>query len=375
MPESDNRFQTTQEARQYHQIKNFLFAANLLFSFLGLALVVVLGLSVFLRAFLRMYFVSDLALNGAFFIISYLIVILFSFPLDFFEGFILEHKFKLSKQGLPGWLKDYLKKALISLIITGVIVESVYVFLGVFAKTWWIFASFLWLLITVIFTRIFPSLILPLFFKSRPLEDAILKERISRLAEKFNFKLSDMLVLELSRKTVKANAMVTGLGKSKRIYLSDTLLSDFSVSEIEIVVAHELSHDKNRDIYKHILASFAVSFLAFYLCDLALNGSLAYFGYNAKNDIANLPLLSLLILSVTFVVLPFQNSFSRLLERNADIGSIKATGNPQDFISMIARLGHKNLSDFSSGKLIEAFLYDHPPISQRINLAKRFVKG
>lgn len=155
--------------------------------------------------------------------------------------------------------------------------------------------------------------------------------------------------------------MVTGLGRSKRIYLSDTLLSDFSADEIEIVVAHELTHDKNNDIYKHILVSFIVSFFAFYVCDLVLSSSIDYFGYIAKNDIANLPLLSLLILIVSFIVLPFQNGFSRHLERSADTGSIKATNNPKDFISMISRLGQKNLADFSPSKLIELFLYDHPP--------------
>ncbi|MFC1709598.1 M48 family metalloprotease [Candidatus Omnitrophota bacterium] len=371
---NNNETQTSLAAKQYHQIKNFLFVVNLLISLLVLLVLVVLGLPIFLRAYLRMNFTNTFVLNGVFFVIFYLVTTLFSFPLDLFEGFILEHKFNLSKQSLLSWIKDYLKKMLISLVIAGFIVEFVYIFIGAFYNSWWIFAAFLWLFVTVIFTKAFPSLILPLFFKSHALADTALKERISKLAEKFNFQLSDILVLELSKKTVKANAMVTGLGRSKRIYLSDTLLSDFSANEIEIVVAHELSHDKNKDICKHILVSFVVSFFAFYICDLILNRSIAYFGYIAKNDIANLPLLSLLLLIVSFVVLPFQNGFSRLLETNADIGSINATGNPKDFISMISRLGHKNLADFSPSKIIETFLYDHPPISQRINLAKKFIK-
>lgn len=373
MPGANLDTQSSKTAKQYHKIKNFLFVVNLLISFIVLLIFLVFGLSIFLRAYLRMYFSSIYILNCAFFLIFYLVITIFGFPLDLFESFILEHKFKLSKQNLLSWLKDYLKKTLISLLIAGIIVEFVYVFIGAFYNSWWIFAAFFWLLVTVIITRVFPSIILPLFFKSHPLQDNALKEHLAALANKFNFKLSDILVLELSKKTIKANAMVTGLGKSKRIYLSDTLLSDFTTNEIEIVVAHELSHNKNKDIYKHILVSFIISIFAFYVCDVVLDRSIAYFGYISKGDIANLPLLFLLILVVSFVVLPFQNGFSRLLEKNADIGSINATGNPKDFISMISRLGHKNLADFSPGRIIEIFLYDHPPISRRINLAKSFI--
>ncbi|MBL7197010.1 MAG: M48 family metallopeptidase [Candidatus Omnitrophica bacterium] len=374
MPKPNNDIQSSQQAKEYHKIKNFLFVVNLLISLIVLLIFLVLGLSIFLRAYFRMYFDNRFILNGAFFIIFYLIITFFGFPLDLFEGFILEHKFKLSRQNLLGWLKDYLKKTLISLIIAGIIVEFVYVFIGAFYDNWWIFAALLWLSVTIIFTKVFPLIILPLFFKSHPLADNVLKERLDKLAKKFNFKLSDILILELSKKTIKANAMVTGLGRSKRIYLSDTLLSDFSADEIEIVVAHELTHNKNKDIYKHIVMSFIVSIFSFYMCDLVLSNSIDYFGYIAKNDIANLPLLSLLILIVSFIVLPFQNGFSRYLEKNADIGSIKTTDNPRDFVTMISRLGHKNLADFSPSRIIELFLYDHPPISKRINLAKQFLK-
>ncbi|MFH1622647.1 MAG: M48 family metallopeptidase [Candidatus Omnitrophota bacterium] len=366
--------QSEAKAKEYHKIKNFLFVVNMLISLFILLIFLVFGFSVFLRAYFLMYLDNIFILNGVFFVTFYLIFAILNFPLDIFEGFILEHKFNLSKQRLIGWLKDYFKKALISVIVAGIIIEFVYLFLSRFYNSWWIFAAMLWLLVTVIFTKIFPLIILPLFFKSHPLEDKILKERIDKLAQEFNFKLSDILVLELSKKTIKANAMVTGLGQTKRIYLSDTLLSDFSPDEIEVVVAHELTHDKNKDIYKHILVTFILSIFAFYLCDVILVRSIDYFGYISKSDIANLPLLCLLIFILSFIVLPFQNGFSKYLERNADVGSIKATNKPKDFISMISRLGVKNLADFSPNKVVELFLYDHPPISKRIVLAKQFIK-
>lgn len=374
MSQTSKNLNSSQQAKDYHKIKNFLFVVNLLMSLLVLMIFLAYGFSIFLASYLRMFFVNKIIINGLFFITFYLGITIFSFSLDLFEGFYLEHKFKLSKQNFLGWLKDYLKKTSITLLIALIIVELVYLVIGAFYGSWWIFAAILWLTITVIFTKVFPLIILPLFFKSRPLADTKLKNRLAKLAQKFNFRLSDILILELSKKTIKANAMVTGIGRTKRIYLSDTLLSDFSNDEIEIVTAHELAHNKNRDIYKHILVSFGVSILSFYICDLVLNRSIYCFGYIAKDDISNLPLFSLLLLIVSFVLLPFQNSFSRYLERNADIDSIKTTGNPRGFISMISKLGHKNLADFSPSRTIEFFLYDHPPISRRINLAKQFIK-
>jgi len=374
MPENIN-METSSQAKEYHRIKNFLFAANLLISILVLLILTVTGLTIFLRSYIRMFSVNTIVVNGLFFIVFYLFLSMFNFPMDLFEGFILEHEFKLSRQSFPGWLKDYFKKTAISLIITLIIVEGVYLFIGIFYRTWWIFAAFLWLLISVVFTKIFPLIILPLFFKSHLIKDEALRKKLNDLAEKFNFKIKDILILELSRKTIKANAMVTGIGRTKRIYLSDTLLNDFSAEEIEIIVAHELTHDKNKDIYSHLLVSFLVSIISFYVCDMFLEKSVYVFGYLAKDDIANLALLSLLILLVGVFVLPFQNGFSRRMETNADIGSIEATQNPEGFISMISKLGRKNLAEFAPSRLVEIFLYDHLPISKRIDLAKKFIKG
>jgi STE24 endopeptidase len=370
----DTVLESSAQAKEYHKIKNFLFVTNLIISLLLFLILAVFGLTIFLRAWLKFFITNRLILNGVFFIIFYAAITILNFPLDLWEGFVLEHKFRLSRQNLWGWLKDYLKKIIITLIIGLIIVPGVYFFISIFYKTWWVFAAFLWLLLTVIFTKIFPLIILPLFFKSYPIKDILLRHRLDNLAFKFNFKLKDILILELSKKTIKANAMVTGLGRTKRIYLSDTLLHDFSHEEIEIIVAHELTHDKNKDIYAHILVSFLVAILSFYVCDLFLDKSLHLFGYIAKDDIANLPLFALLVLGVGIFTLPFQNGFSRYLEKNADISSLKITTNPQCFISMISKLGRKNLAEFSPSKIVKVFLYDHPPISERINLARQFIK-
>lgn len=362
--------QTSPHAKEYHRIKNFLFAANLFLSIGFLLFLIVTGLSQFLRAYLRLFVQQPWMLNAAYFAIFYCIVSVAGFPLDIYEGFMLEHSFGLSKQSLPGWLKDYAKKFFITAAVALIVVECAYAFLGRFQNSWWLFAALLWLAITVVFTKIFPVVILPLFFKSRPLSDSGMRARLSTLAGRFHFNISDILILELSRKTKKANAMVAGMGSTKRIYLSDTLLEDFSPEEIDAVVAHELAHDAHHDIYWHLFISFVVSMVVFYACDRAFASLIGYFGYIAKNDIASLPLLALLVLLASCVVLPFQNAFSRWVEARADRQAILATDGPQAFIAMMTKLGQKNLAEFMPSRLVEWFLYDHPPISKRIAAAR-----
>lgn len=367
--------QSAPEAKEYNRIKNFLFISHTVLTIGMLLVISVLGLSIFLRAYLRLTIDNPLVLNGAFFLLLYVALSLYIFPLELYEGFILEHQFNLSKQSFFSWFGDYCKKNAITLFITLIIVEGVYACIHWFYYSWWIYASLLWLAISILFTKVFPLVIMPLFFKSRPLGDGDLARRLHHMAQQFCFKLSDIFIFELSAKTIKANAMVTGLGKSKRIYLSDTLLNDFSHQEIEIIVAHELTHNRNNDLYKHLGVSFVVGMFSFYFCDFFLNRAVHYFGYIAKDDIATLPLFALFIIVASLILLPLQNGFSRRLEKRADIGSIKATNNAHGFVTMISKLGKKNLAEFRPNKAIEFFLYDHPSIAERIRIAKEFLRS
>lgn len=367
--------QTTPQAKEYNAIKNFLFIVNTLLAVGVFSFLAVTGLSVFLRAYLRLTIDNTIVLNGVFFLLLYAAMGLLSFPLEFYEGFVLERQFKLSKQTICNWLGDYLKKNAITFFLALAIVECVYFFLRWSPLRWWLYASLAWLAMTAFFTKIFPLFVLPLFFKSRPLAEGGLATRLHRLAAQFNFRLSRILILELSAKTIKANAMVAGLGRTKRIYLSDTLLEDFSPEEIEMIAAHELVHNRHHDIYKHLFVSFAASLCSFYFCDFFLGRAVNYFGYIAKDDIAAAPILSLLLIAAGIFLLPLQNSFSRRLERNADRGVIKATNNAAAFIAMIAKLGRRNLSELRPNKAVEFFLYDHPPIAERMRIAQEMRAG
>lgn len=217
------------------------------------------------------------------------------------------------------------------------------------------------------------EVILPLFYKYKPLEQGILRQRIFSLLERYKVRLKDIYVLDFSKKTVKANAFVAGLGRTKQIFLSDTLVNEFSPQEIEVVLAHEMGHYLNRDMLKLVLSSLCSSLLSFFIAAVVLEKLIVQAGFKGISDIAGLPLLLMVLLSIGLILLPLQNGYSRILERKADHFSLKATGMPQAFISMMKRLGNKNFSDFSPSRVIEIFLYDHPPISKRIRMAEGYL--
>ncbi|HQP92292.1 MAG TPA: M48 family metalloprotease, partial [Candidatus Omnitrophota bacterium] len=228
-------------------------------------------------------------------------------------------------------------------------------------------------LASVIITRLFPKLILPIFFKPVPLSsESPLRSSIFELFKRFNIKLKDVYVLDFSRKTVKANAMVAGLGAAKQIYLSDTLVKDFTVAEVSAVLAHEIGHYVRHDTFKMVAVSLAGAFVSFWAADLVLRRIIPIFGFEGIFDIAALPLLLLVLITVGLVLLPLSNGFVRSLERSADLFSLKATRDKENFISMMTKLGERNYSDFSPSRITEIFLYDHPPIKKRIEMAKKF---
>src|SRR5207244_4492708 len=124
-------------------------------------------------------------------------------------------------------------------------------------ELWWLYLAIIVWIYSVLLAQIAPVLIFPLFYKFKPIENESLKERIMKLCEKVGFKVKGVYTFDMSKNTKKANAAFTGLGKSKRIILGDTLISGFSEDEIETVFAHELGHYKKGHIKKNILYSIA----------------------------------------------------------------------------------------------------------------------
>jgi len=185
--------------------------------------------------------------------------------------------------------------------------------------------------------------------------------------------LKDIFSINFSSKTKKANAFLCGIGKNRRVVLSDTLLSSFTADEIETVIAHELAHYKHKDIFKLLVANALIIFLGFYLLNKFLYFAVIHFHLNRIDDIAFLPILLLVFMLFGLLTAPLLNGYSRLLEKQADQFSLETTKKPMDFISMMNKLCEMNLGEFKPNRLVEIFFYDHPPVYKRIQLAEKYL--
>ena len=364
--------QTSPQAKAYHRLKNRLFIINLLLSLAVLLIIIFSGFSLRLKINLSGFSQNTPLLNGLYIIAISIIFYILGFPLEFYEGFVLEHRFKLSNQNLPAYLKDNFKKSLISLIIAIIAIESLYWVLGKFPEIWWILAACGWFLLTVILAKITPGIFIPIFYKYLPLKDAGLRSKIKEMFLKTNVGLKDVSMIDFSSKTRKLNAAVVGFGNGRRVILADNLLEELSHDEILSIVAHELGHYKHKDTIKIIVFSAIATAILFYLSDIILRKGLIFFGYTAIADIAGFPLFTLIMLILGLFVLPLQNGFIRHLEARADMYGISLTRAPEVFISMMEKLSRKNLADIQPGRFVEIMLYDHPPIAKRIQLAEEF---
>jgi STE24 endopeptidase len=363
---------TLPEARKYHQLKNRLFVINLIFTIAILLASVLSGFSLWLKTALSAVSQNMIARNGLY--ISALLIAfwILGFPLEFYERFLLERRFKLSNQNLGGYLKDNLKKSLISLLIGVTAVEFLYIFLDKFSENWWIFSAGGWLILSVFLAKITPNILLPIFYKYIPLKDIELRNKILEMFSSAKARLKDVYIIDFSSRTKKLNAAVVGFGNSRRIVLADNLLKELSHDEILSIAAHELGHYKNKDTIKIIAFSAIVTGVLFYLSDIILKRSVSFFGFGSIADIASFPLFALVMLLLGLLVLPCQNGFVRRLETKADCYSLCLTEKPGAFISMMEKLAQKNLADMQPSRFIEIMLYDHPAIAKRIALAREF---
>jgi len=180
----------------------------------------------------------------------------------------------------------------------------------------------------------------------------------------------DVCRIDFSRKTVKANAAVVGLGRTRKVILADTLTDKFTPAEVDAVVAHEFGHCRYRHTWQLLALSGVITLAGFFILSLIAKNMVALMGASGLSDLRLLPALVFLVMLFGLALLPAQNLFSRVLERQADRFAIALTGDPESFISVMQRLAEVNLAEANPSLLKKIFLYTHPPVSERIRMAE-----
>jgi STE24 endopeptidase len=361
-------------SKKYSAVKTRIFSLGLVFTIIALAV-----FQLFLSRPVAMvalgvhpnFYIACFIFAGAFFLFMYVA----GFPIHLVSSFFVERHFGLSRQTFSAWLVDEVKSTVLSFGLSIICVQVFYLVLRNFPAAWWMILGVAWIFFSIVLTRFLPVLLIPIFFKYLPIEDDMLKTKIIALAEKAGIRLMDVCRIDLSRKTAKANAALVGLGKTRKVILADTLTDGFTPSEITVVIAHEFGHFKYKHMHKLLAFSGGMTMIGFFVLSLIAGRIVAFTGASGITDLYLFPILVFLLFASGIILLPVQNLFSRILERQADRYALDLTGAPEEFISVMEKLAEMNLADTEPSKMKKVFLYDHPPISERIGMAQRYERS
>jgi STE24 endopeptidase len=296
------------------------------------------------------------------------------FPAAFYQTFLLEYQFGLSKQTLRGWFIDQLKTGLLSFVLAVLCLDAFYFLSGLFPRSWWLFVAAAWAAFQVALGILAPLVIVPLFFKYSRLADGALRTRLVSLAAAMRIRILDVYHIDFSRRTIKANAALIGMGATRRVLVSDTMQAAYTQDEIAVIVAHEFAHHRCGHVLKLTLFSSVITAGFVYLVFRSHPAVLAWAGVPSLSDPACLPVIFMYLAVWGIFSQPAMNALSRRFESAADAVAIQSTGLAAAFISSMEKLADQNLSDRDPPRAIVWLFYSHPPVNERIASARRAIK-
>lgn len=301
-----------------------------------------------------------------------LISALVSLPLSYIQTFKIEQAFGFNRMTLGLWLTDMVKASLLGAVLGLPLLWLVLYLMQSGGAWWWMIAWGVLVVYQLFVMWLAPSVIMPLFNKFQPLEDAVLKNRVMALMQRTGFQADGFFVMDGSRRSAHSNAFFTGLGKQKRVVFFDTLLKQLNADEMEAVLAHELGHAKLKHIPKSLLNSFLFTLVGLAGLGWLSSQSWFYEGLgiqphlaSSANDAIALLLFMMFVPLVTFVITPWHSARSRQHEFEADAFACQyASG--ADLRQALLKLYQDNASTLTPDPLYVAFYHSHPPAAQRL---------
>jgi STE24 endopeptidase len=303
-----------------------------------------------------------------FFAIPGIIGAIADLPFDYYHIFVIEEKYGFNTRTLKTWLSDLLKSILITVIIGTALLCLLLIMVKYAGRGWWIWAWLIFFSFQILMAVIYPTVIAPIFNKFTPLEQDQLSEKIERLAESEGFTLKGVFRMDATKRSRHTNAYLSGLGKSKRIVLFDTLMDAHEDDEILAVLAHEMGHLKRNHIKKQLFVMGFSAIVLFYLASVMITWETMYraFGFSAMPAYAGLFLVAVLWEPVGFFLSPIAMALSRRFEREADRHSFKVMKVAEPLILALKKMARDNLSNLRPHPIYVWFNYSHPPLLERI---------
>jgi STE24 endopeptidase len=297
-----------------------------------------------------------------------LIFYLVNFPFRLYSIFVIENKYGFNTATKRTFLMD--QTIAVSLIVAfSALLIPVLLWL-LKHQIWWWQASILTFVFILFFWFIQPTLIAPLFYKFTELEDEGLKKRITELIQRSSAKIPKIYVMNASKRTKKQNAYVTGIGRSRRLVLYDTIMN-YPSDELLAVVAHELGHHVKKHIQKDVILFSIYATFLLYLTNFVYQHILKIHTFDVQRPHTIFVYSFLFVSTISYFLEPLVNYLSRKMEYEADRFSIELLKNPAGMISALKRLVKENLSNPNPHPLYKLWYYSHPAPEERIRALSR----
>lgn len=362
------------QAKQYEKEKRLLGLASSLLLLLILLIFYYSGLSARIA---QINLGSSIIWTFFIYVVSFqVLLVVFSLPLNFYSSFVHEHKWNFSNHTIKSWTWEQVKSFLVGLVIITLLMGLLFWIMALSPQYWWLIAGLAMALVSVFFATIFPVVILPIFNKYTPIQNEELKDALKKIISKGGLKSSGFFKMDMSRQTKKENAFLAGLGKTRRVVLADNLMENMSIPEIESIIAHEVGHFKYRHIWKNIVIGTIQQLFVFYILNLVMISIFPRFLSTTRWNLTLFPIFVILMGAISsFLFGPLSNTLSRYFERQADRTSLEMVENKEAFMTAIAGLADRNLSNAYPAWWVKLLYYSHPPIGERLITAENFKEG
>ena len=294
-------------------------------------------------------------------------------PLSLYETFVIEGRHGFNVMTLRMWIIDLLKTMIMSALLGGLLLALLFFLVIYGGRVWWIWAWGVTGAFELLMLWLFPVVIAPLFNKFEPIQNKTLEDRIGTLMGKAGLRVKGVFQMDAGKRSKHTNAFFTGVGRTKRIVLFDTLLASHTEEEILAVLAHEVGHWKKKHVLKQIALLEILSLAVFFVAAELLDWQLLYqtFGFQRPTFYIGLFLIAALIGPLGYFVQPVESAIVRRLEIEADDYSLELMQGGKPMRHALKRLACDNLANLTPHPLYAWFYYSHPPLAERISRLER----
>lgn len=344
------------------------------FSFLssGFGFILSFGMLLFggfgwLDSFIRPYFNNDIFLALAFFGLIAVASDIITLPFQWYSTFVIEERYGFNKTTVKTFITDKIKGYLLGAVIGGALMSLLLYTINKVGPDFWIWFGVLAAVFILFVNMFYTSIFLPLFNKLTPLGEGELKNAIEAFAKKVNFPLDNIFIMDGSKRSKKANAFFSGIGKKKKIVLFDTLIENHTTDELVAVLAHEVGHFKKKHIiWSYVLSVGQIFFTLFILSLMIFNENLSL-ALGGKVQAIHLNLIAFMILysPISGITGLLMSIYSRKNEYEADAYA-KETYSGSALAQALKKLSVDSLSNLYPHPAYVFFHYSHPPLLRRL---------